>query len=539
MENLNRLVDMGFSHELAQNALRMADNDAEKAIGYLLNDLVEITNKADVPDINDLKPHASAAPVPDYFEGGGNRMSFNEAHYEDKLHIELLSDESDNETLISLPLPELRPRDDELPVVVLNKRVNKFENWFPPIIQTLCQIDEFKQKLARVKPKQEQEEVKEEQEEDTNICNIKSISQMVKDIETNGNNYVVNELNLAAENILLVEELIPKIYEFIGTAYEKVFNDKFFHDLVASNVQSIQDSSSQDLTIIEIDTDYRFPSIYDTLNELFWGKSLENLNNIVFNRIGDVLTLHYIGDEEEYFNIPLDLQDIIYPDIYSKKMLPTLMEKTEQFTRLNESKVRLSNQIMHLLIFQGKKINSFLNQTKNFIQDENVHNKLENLTGKLADDRAKLNEDIASLIKQIDHCNIKNPNNLIDETLTAYKLIGVIVNDANYFYYVKRLNNWVHVAISSDLEFDQEILAFEEVKEIISQLSGSRLLPVTLMYCSSEKLAEEVNPDQIQTILANNSTSQSTTETTPASDTVQEKSGTELGESQSDLIDLQ
>lgn len=493
-ENLNRLIDMGFSHEQAQNALRMANNDAEKAIGYLLNDLVEISNREEVPDLNALRQpstNMSDYDAPPY-EPPRHQSPFNdEAHYEDRMHIEVLSDDGDMDQDVSdvgseleLPLPEVSVRDPDQPLVILNKRFNKYENWFPPLVQTLCQIDEFKYKLQTVS-------------ESSPLAGLKGL---IQELHSSKNNYIVNLLNLPPERVPLVEELIPKIYQFIGSAYKQEHEDDFIHNLVASNVQSVQDESSQDLTIIEVDVDYRFSSIYDTLNELFWGKSLENLNNIIFNSVGPILTLHYIGDQDEYYQQPLHLEEVIYPDIYSKKMISTLLKKTEQFNSLNQEKVRLSNQIMHLLIFQGKKINTILNQTKEFIKDEGVTGKLENLTTQLADERVKLNEEISNTIKEIDQNNIKNPQNLMDESMTPYRLLAVIIDEFNYFYYWKQALKWVHVVINSELEFRQQLYTFPEVKDLVSQISGSTLIPATLIYCDEHKLEEKLNPDQFEIV---------------------------------------
>ena len=479
MENIDRLVDMGFTHEQSVKALQMNHNDVEKAISYLFDDQAEPQSNA--PDYyngdsNHLENKISETSIGDsYSDQNQSSMSLSKSQDEKESHVTFnpsLGDknmELDSSESEEFEFPPLENRSSEEPLVVLNKQFNKYENWVVPLILALIQIDGFKSRFD--KPS------------DNDF--LQSIHDLIQKYDGFDGNYCVNDFQVNFDDIDVVEELIPKIYEFISTNYEQEFEDKYVENAIKSKVESIDDESEQDIVILEVDTDNRYSNTHDSLNELFWGHNLENFNNLNFNRVGDIFTVYYMGDNSFSYNSRIDLQDIIYPELYSHDMLPKLNECLVKFNELNERKVKLTNELMKLLIFEGKKITPFLQQSLNHIQDEKAKAELSNLDSKLRDSKQNINDEIKSIIKQIDENSIKNYKNFLP-LLTPYKLISLIINDCDYYYWNKQLKKWIHVKIFNDLNFDQRVLDFDQVHDEISERTSSRCLPFSLIYCKND-----------------------------------------------------
>ncbi|EGV66449.1 hypothetical protein PSN45_002951 [Yamadazyma tenuis] len=473
MADISRLTDMGFTEEQSRRALTLANNDVEKAIGFLVGESVEISNKEEVPDFtllmsNQQNSFDSEVPAYEYSTSHIIAVSDDEG-YEGAI------DNSDSTTPdITLQLPKPKPREDGVPPVIVSPNPSRYDLVASAILTALLQIDEVKAKLKLPS-------------ESSFLTKLKGL---IDEVETGENDYVVSNLAFPEDDSNTIEEFIPNIYDAITEEYEEEFNDDSLKVLVKSTVQTSEDEASQDISVIEIETDTRYSDIYDSLNELFWGKDLENLDNITFANIGSVLTFCYNGEDMAYYKTPMKLRDTIYPQVYSKELVPKLMEMNNKFTQLNHSKTELSNQLMKLSIFQGKRISAFLSQSQDFLQDSSAKAKLSSLHEKLNEEKLKLNKEMTDLLRSVDSYYIKNPAN-VTEGLKPYKAIFVGLNESEYFYFNKATDCWVSVSIGNNLDFAQEFTDFETVKTIILERSRQRTIPFYIIYCEEDKLYQK------------------------------------------------
>lgn len=496
-QKIQSLTDMGFSPDQAKEALTMTNNDVEKAIGFLLGEVSEpnyavISNKDDVPDLEELKhkqvtiyksPSESQEPKetsPPMLPSRDRPTEYEETNWNSRpVSSQVSISEQSDSGSEELALPPLKPRNKDEPLVILLSDTGRFSNWVPIIIQALCEIDEVKYKLQRP---------------------LKShlgskIKHIVDEMDNLNHNYTLNDILLENEDMLDYDEFISKIYEFINDLYEDEYEDKFFQKLTKSKVQSLNDVGNGDetehgLELFQIDSDSKYSSLYQTFNEMFWGKNLETLGDIQFTNTADVLTIIYLGEYGEFNDRPIVLSDIFYPDYYSDKQLPKIIEKHEKFKQLDSYKKELANKSMKLTVFQGKKINNFLEQSKSFIQDDDILLTLNNVSEKIAEEKSKINLELSELIKTLSETNVKNNKSYDFEGLPPYKLLSVIINEFEYFHYLKKTDQWVHVIISRNLDIQQEFITFEDVSSIIYEMSSQKTISPCLVYCKLEKLKE-------------------------------------------------
>lgn len=515
-QKIQSLTDMGFSPDQAKEALTMTNNDVEKAIGFLLGEVSEPNyasiSKDDVPDIEELKhkqvtiyksPSQSQEFGPVNQGNHGNDSYEQDTYHQENVPPSLpsrdrvseyddnwsrpissqvsISEQSDSDS--ELALPPLKPRTEDEPIVILLPDSERFSNWIPILIQGLCQIDEVKYKLQRPLKSELGSKVK----------------QIVDEMDNLNHNYTLNDILLANEDMLDYDEFISKIYEVINELYEDEYDDKFFQRLTKSKVQSLNDVENGDetehgLELFQIDSDSKYSSLYHTFNEMFWGKNLETLGDIQFTKTADIITILYLGDYGDYNDKPIMLTDIFYPDYYSDKQTPKIIEKHEKFKQLDSYKKELANKSMKLTVFQGKKINNFMEQSKAFIQDDKILEALNNVSEKVAEGKSRINLELSELIKTQSETNVKNSKSYDFEGLSPYKLISVIINEFEYFHYLKKSDQWVHVNISKNLNIDQEFIPFEEVNSIVHQMSSQHTISPCLVYCKLEKLKESYSP---------------------------------------------
>lgn len=505
---------MGFTHEQALDALHKCKNDVEQAISYLLGEgLVEINNKSEIPDlvsltgsvpkeIEYLPPVAPPAPTVST-QTAESTTSQNRPvpppppSRELQNHSMTVASDSDNddtsesdddmivyanESNSDLPkrLPEVQPRVPEIPAAILSPNTTASSNLASAMIASLLQIDEFKTILQSL-----------------NSDSIKKLNELLQTI--NGeDNYVVNDLEIPGDDggYAGIEDYVPMVCETLVKEFELAnLDNQKLRDFFTSSVGEGDDS--QDLFAIEIDSDTRDSDFTKTLNELIWGKNFENFGTLAFDRIGSVLSFCYVGDDLTYRLIPTHLADRIYPHIYSREVLPELVEMNNKFDHLNESKIKLTTNLMNLLLFQGKKIKPFLSQTVDFIDDEKVKGKLSGLSEKLDQERVKINDEISEVLRNVRDYDVRDSKNLKHE-LQPYKLIFVGFSEFEYFYYQKSADNWVYVNIQSDYNFSQDIVEFDLVKQVVLQRTNSRIIPLLLLYCDETKITiNDETPDLI------------------------------------------
>lgn len=499
MDNLTRLKEMGFTSEQSQQALKLANGDLERAIDYLssesIQDLVEITNKEDIPDFGNDKSVISyevpmlpirspQLPIVSSTEHRVLKTDMDISSDSLLIHgdIDMDSDDSASEInqITQVEYPINTPRDPGDPVAVLIKLIDDPANWIPPIVQAFIQIDEVKLKLLR-------------QATTTFSSKLKTlIDNLDGDLS-----YTFADLDLGLDlddddddSDSIVKKIINKL------AYEQIenHNDEFFQDLVESEVESNPQNNEQSIKqmveCFEIDSDVRFKNIYDSFNQMFWGRNLEELGDIQINSIGDILTIYYIADNDPYYKNPIEIKNTFFPEIYSQSLVSSLQEKTNMFKVLNENKIKMTTELMNLLIFQGKKIKGFLQQVTEFIKDDIIENDLSRIDEKLNKEKARLNQEISDTIKQMEAYNIKNTQYLT-EGLTPYKLILVLISPTDYYYYLKNVNKWVHVTIKPNMTFRQDYVEFEVISATIYAYSSETIMPLYLIYCKESKLTED------------------------------------------------
>lgn len=254
--------------------------------------------------------------------------------------------------------------------------------------------------------------------------------------------------------------------------------------LFESFVESSDDDINKGLAVLEIESESRYPTLYQSLNELFWQRDFSLLGVVKYHSVAPLVTYQLLCDEESY-STPFQLDEIIHPEIYSAKCEAAIRDQIESIKQAQLSQQALSRKLMNYNFFEGKRIDQMLETTKQALEGEAYG----------------ASEDILSLLSQLKiakETEIKNQAifkenasperlRLFDKVLAAvpflksYILIGVIISECRYF--IRYKGAWIQME-------EYEAIDFEELKDIVRHASRIGPHVITLMYADASTIGD-------------------------------------------------
>lgn len=543
-DNIKKLTEMGFSEDQADKALKITKNDVESAIAYLFEDPIEIDtpnkdnqvatyedsinvlNPGEIPDLSQYQgqtqPYVSDTREINYKDGRYDE--FEEGMNYDE-YIEGLGDECIYDDILAM-------KKDGKPPVILSKKSGFLENFYIPLITVLSQLAQFRSLF--MKP------IEHDYQYDLNWAigkpqgvsllseldaleksAFKFMSELQKVIGylngssdrafISGDNLIANlptdiKKRLINSKIDTVDELLPKLFESLQNNRDELLGpDNAVDKLFKSSVESINEEVTNNIYTFDIDIEYRHKSMYESFNELFWGADLELLGNVRLIDTADLLTIQVIGDEDSFNDTNIQLNEFFYPEIYNSVYYPIIEEMNSKRTEIIKDRNSLSNQIMHLNSFEGKKVKGFLDASIKYLEKEdNDVLDLSQLSDEIASVKTQFINSLDELNELYSSLDVRNHENILRKIYesgikfpTKYVLLGIILSDSEFYYKLHDSNTWIYQkarysANNVVTDYDIDELDFETIQQDILQYTATGTRPLLLIYVSSNILDEEV-----------------------------------------------
>lgn len=414
MDNqIQTLVEMGFSRDQAVDALKSSNNDLTKAIAYLFGevddtgagtnaspyvvesapidsyDSVNVSNPQDLPEFlaQYASPEAMEAPaLPGrYNEGyytnevsrGGNSIdnaTSNAVHGDNNaVHVDHDDmddvgdiDDEDMDVVIEIDEnydhgPNVKTEGHLFPVVLCGS--TKYRYW-ASMVAILAQFSPFAEPLLS---------------SDATTDFVSELQRIVYFLRNfrKSNRWYISADPLVAQLVDTSDSDVAAAYtdeEAVLNAYEFMMQQhQQLRTVLESLVESVEENISKELTVLEIDSDTRRNNLYNTLNELFWQRGFVKLGQIKYKQVAPVVTYQLIGESTNY-SVPFELQETVYPEIYSDIAEKAVEREVKQMREAEVSLQAVTRKLMELNFFEGKKILSLLRQAVGALGGVNGHN---------------------------------------------------------------------------------------------------------------------------------------------------------------------
>lgn len=507
--DVDTLVEMGFTHQQAIEALKATGNNVESAIAHLFGETqapeasfsdlaaqkpttltVSLANPEDVPQIfgSFAAPHNSSAGsfFNEYPTAPGGLTGWDSKEptiqqEEDVIHIEHQEDTSTSSSPASsirsvgleiesnLVLPSnIKGQEHVFPVILNRSPANKC---WAPILCILSTYAPFSKLVL-------------ESYDDSDV--VKELQRIVYFL----NNFPESKrwyIEGSAKGVSLPEG--PN-YQYMD---EEVVLNMLTQLMVAipdlktlfeSYVESQDDEITKEMVILEIESDVRYPSLYTSLNEMFWQKDYSLLGLVKYHSVAPIVTYQLLCDEESY-TTPFELSEVFYPEIYSGKCEAAIKDQIELIKQAQLAHQALSRKLMGLNFFEGKRIDTLLQTTKDALKGS-CYGTTDDILALMSQlETARANE--IQFQKKCKEEASPDRLNLYDKVLElvpdvkAYLLIGVIISECKYF--LRYQGSWVQME-------DNERIDFDELRDIVKHVSRIGPHVITLIYAESTTLGE-------------------------------------------------
>lgn len=383
--HIQTLVEMGFSRDQAEDALKSSGNDLTKAIAYLFGevddkgagtqaspyevesapidsyDSISISNPQDLPEF--LGHYASSDAIeppslPDRYSSRENDSYDNYAFNEDDVEMNDASendiganiDASENVAVAEIEHidygPNIRTDGHLFPVVVGGSR--KYRFWVS-LVAILAQFTPFADQLLS------------HDAASPFVAELQRIVYFIRNFRRSSRWYIsadslVSQLVASGGGDEYTDE------EAILNAYEHMMQQQsLLREVLESLVESVEEDITKELTVLEIDSDTRRNNLYHTLNELFWQKGFVKFGQIKYTRVAPLVTYQLIGESTNY-SMPFELQETVYPEIYSARAEEAVEREVAQMHEAERSLQTVTRNLLDLNFFEGKRILSLLRQ---------------------------------------------------------------------------------------------------------------------------------------------------------------------------------
>lgn len=532
-EQAQTLMEMGFSHEQAQEALQATSHDLPKAIAYLfgeldtqgtgtqqspfvldqtpLEDTVAVSNPQDMPNFASF-PSLRSLPKPIVEMEEDIDMSERNEDAMDRDSDNLSSGEIDFES----DLPPNEKTEGHLFPVLLTTNSRYHQYWAPLLLilahqpsfagavldSDLITIDTSDSEKSQVnEPETENKEPASDPETqefgesdavpnawvETTPANrfLTSLEGLVKFVQhfNTGSTwyYSLSELQSSLPADLddgdFDEEVVVTIFEHLMQQIPAL------RLVLESRVESIEEEISKEITVLEIDVETRNKNLYASLNELFWQKSFSRLGVIKYSHVAPIVTYQLLCEEPS--GILFELAEFLYPEIYSDKALKGVQGEVDKVDRAFVEMKESSKKKMDYTIFEGKPIRGLLKQTRDILAQDNAEDlnskssveeldlllNLHTEKARAAAEEEEAWHQQASGEELVTYLNTVKAN----KDLKKYNLLGVVMLAS--YYYVKSSGAWVDMR-------DRVVVDFEEIQEIVDQAARMGSGVVTLIYAA-------------------------------------------------------
>jgi hypothetical protein len=547
---IKQLMDMGFSREMASDALAKSGNDSERAVAFLFGEATE-DNQPQEPmpasynsttdTANEMIKYEDTVAIRNPQDipplvPGGNFMNYGESNLKEfetpDYGYQYDDFESNDSSIFETGILEQRSnfvRQENTPPVILPTHANIIGNYLVPLVMMFSQLKRFEAILY-------ENTSFDEWNYDQNWFKQKLVIEPPQDSDVNTSIFhaelqrmiaFLSDLSerafITSDNLVLyfthdvrspmtypsgedIEECIKRFYITLNESNVK------FDGLFKSVVESTTEEAKNDFYSFVIDSESRRANIYESLNSLFWTDD-ENIGNIRFVEVAPVLTFQLYGDEDSYQVEPFEIQEEFYPEIYSDKYAEMINNLHQQRKNITQERIHLTNDIMSINAFEGKIVRSFLTMSIDHLKScgkEEESDDLQNLKTNIIDMRTDLTSklgDLSAKYAKLDYTKYENILHHIDESNLPqpkkYILLGAIVSDTNYFFKSKMLKNndegWffirpIHSQSQSSIIIDYavESIDFEGVKAYISDHTKDAAKQVVLLYGRQDLYDEDI-----------------------------------------------
>lgn len=536
-DHIQTLVEMGFSQDQAVSALQSSGNDLTKAIAYLFGevddkgsgtqmspyvvesapidsyDSINISNPQDLPEF--LSQYASAeameAPMlPDRYPDNESYQDYDYNSYgiNENMNVDNEPDETDQYDAEGSEMDQYDAHEDDLepnikteghlfPVVACSSR--KYQFW-ASMVAILAQFTPFADHVLATEAGS------------PFVSELQRIVYFIRNFHRSSRWYIsadplVSQLVAGgSSDEYSDEEAVLNAYEYM------MLQQNLLRGVLESLVESVEEDITKELTVVEIDSDTRRNNLYHTLNELFWQKGFVKFGHIKYTRVAPVVTYQLVGESTSY-SMPFELQETIYPEIYSARAEEAVGREVMQMHEAERSLQTVTRSLMDVNFFEGKKILSLLRQAgaelarsnneRKFeigIEEKETEEEKEKKVGGCETARENATEDLAQLARTIENARatkVVHQNSLRklamgdhlgsydgiaqECNLQPYDLLGVICGESRYY---------VRQDIDTYVQLDERMLvSFDDVQEDVTRITRHGLHLVTLVYGQREGCA--------------------------------------------------
>lgn len=494
---VHTLMEMGFTAAQAQEALSATGNDLTKAIAFLFGEVeepqgsgteqlpfavdpqpasygtVSVKNPQDVPEF--LSQYASSEAI----EGPGYDTKYDEYNNSsfDSLPVKpaeepretqpLLGDDIGNLELEKASLEDIYgpnvKGEQTVPVVVAESAAARcwvplihILAYFPPFVRAVLE-NEYELPFMR---------------------ELQRLVYFVQHFELSKRWYISADalaLHLPAEfqsSFYMDEEAVLSMVELL------MLSAPALRPIFESLVESVDEGISKDLTVLEIDLDQPGRTLYEKLNELFWQQGFAKLGCVKYSLVAPAVSYQLVGEEYAYA-APFELQETMYPEIYSDVALELVQAQVDEMHAAEGELREATRQLMDLNFFEGKRLDSLLRQSARAVSGASAGADLLALAGQLDSVRAREVAQQAQLKAQALPQQLAQFERVVAQVpqLQPYVLYGVIVSERRY--YVRVHDTWLRMDDAVAVDFDQ-------VREDVQDVSRRGPHLITLMYGASK-----------------------------------------------------
>lgn len=499
---IQTLIEMGFSEAQAIGALNASKDDLNKAIVFLFGEADEIGSASEQQPVHMEQMQSgnfgsvailNPSDIPDFLNISQTELSIEKAELLTLLDHNSSIQESisdlncaqekvdgvcrvseaelvDAESVLDEPFPPSEKSESHQFPVILNK-VRALRAWVP-LISILSNFHPFVQSLEKSESKEPL---------------VKELLKIAKHFTSFAESslwYVTTE-GLA--------EYLPVDFPHAGYADDEMLLNMMtflktlepvLKPLFESTVESVEDNIHNELVVLEIESESRMSTIYETLNELFWQKDYEFFGKIKYSYVAP-LVMYQLEHDESTTCTPFELQETFYPEIYSDKALKYVEEELESMASAEQKYQEVNKKLMELNFFLGMRVDSLLQTAASLLASHSPESAsdLEHLIGTLGHQRAEEIERQKTYKLEASPLRLKLFDRLVSRNpdLQSYTLLGVILSETQYF--MRYNGSWINMATTTATDF----AAVKRYVEVASRV-GPHL--ITLIYELLSRLQE-------------------------------------------------
>lgn len=509
--DISTLVDMGFTRDQAIEALKATGNDINNAIAHLFGEVpqpppaapesaipshtlgtVQLTNPQDVPEI--LGQFASSGSAENAYyneypshdqrrysdEWDANETTIKGSGDIDTNYTEnqtrssgtssqaasILMESLDSDSSFTLPM-NARAENQPFPMIVTKEQTHKC---WAPLLSILGIYPPFVKGVL-------------ESEADSDVAKeLQRLVYFISNYEQSKRMYIdassITSLLPSKPNFQYMDEevVVHMLQELMQTIPE-------LNPVLGSHIESEDDDVSKELVVLEIDSDSRYPTLYQTLNEMFWQKDYSLLGCVKYSSVAPVVTIQLLCDEDAY-TTAFELQEIFYPEIYSSKCVSLVKGQIESIVEAQTAQHALARKLINYNFFEGKKVDDLLEVAKEALKGTvNASDDVLALMSQLDDARASELKKQAAYKEEASPEHLRLFDKIIASSpgLRAFVLIGVIISESRFF--IRAKNQWIQME-------DCETIDFEDVQDVVRHVSRKGPHVITLVYADSSGLGD-------------------------------------------------